>query len=358
MKNILGIIFPDNNKLTPWYDSFYELPVAGGYKLIDFPLSSMSNSGIRKIGIAAKEITPGLYDHLQGGAAWNLEKSSQGLYLLQGGDKMKNDITHVLYNFIKTCKEKYVLLSGCTFAYNMLFCGLLDFHLNKKSDLTVACTKSDVCGMGLHIDEENNVNSVSDGGARADRFNSINIYLINRYLLLKLLENHIFKNKNIYEYIVNNLREMRVFAYLHEGYIFDPCTPLSYFKASKEILSFKNRTSLLGSENLIYTNKKYHPPIKCFEQANVKNCISGDGCTVEGSATDSILFRGIRIMHNAEIKDCVIMDKCFIGKNCSIENAILQEECIVKEGISVCGDPENPLVLEKGTIISESIRKI
>ena len=343
MKNILGIIFPDNNK-TPWYNSLYELPVAGGYKLIDFPLSSMSNSGIKKIGIVAKEITPGLYDHLQGGAAWNLEKSSQGLYLLQSHDNSYNNMVKVLYEFVKTSKEKFVLLSGCTFAYNMTFCSLLDFHLNKNSDITIVCTKSDTCENG--------------SGQRADRYASMKIYLINRYLLLKLFENHIFENINIHEYIRNNLQKNCIFSYLYEGYVFNASTPLSYFRASKDILNFENRAKLFGTENIIYTNKKNHPPLKCLENANITDCISGDGCIVDGQVTDSILFRGIRIMQNAEISNSVIMDKCFIGKNCNIKNAILKEECIVKEGVSVCGDPEKPLVLEKGTIVSENIRKI
>lgn len=338
MKDTLGIIFSGKNNENTWYNSVYELPIAGRFKALDFILSSMVNSGIKKIGVVTNAMTTSLYDHLQSGDAWGLHKNEHGLYILPCGKDYLNEWGSV-YDFIKSSREKYVLIAGCDFVYNMTFDELVKFHIEKNSDITF---------MHSGFDIENGV-------APEKHKIPLNIYLINRYLILKLIENALRKKKSIQECVNDNLPKLRFFAFGYKGHLFLKDSPAAYLNSCKKLLDSSFRQSFLCGENKIYTAVKNYSPLKCSQNADVKDSLLADGSLIEGNVFGSMLFCGVRVISGASIIDSVVMDKCYIGRNCRLENVILKEDCIIKEGISVCGSTDKPLVLEKGSIVSKDM---
>ena len=81
------------------------------------------------------------------------------------------------------------------------------------------------------------------------------------------------------------------------------------------------------------------------------DCIVADGCTLEGRASNSVLFRGVQLEADAEVRDCVIMQGCVIGEGADLECVILDKEVIVRPGAVLRGTMDHPLVFKRGEVV-------
>ena len=359
MKDTLGIIYLTSNSLNSWYHSMYELPVAAGYKLIDFALSSMVNSGIVNIAVLSKENYVSLYNHLRSGAQWNLDINDVGLRIIP----YKGDYLKEACAFAKNSREKYVLLCRGDAVYNINYRDLYRFHTESKADITAAvtnCCTSNVNGFYEKI-YKNGTNEVSETDFRfcnpTNKCISMGIYLMKRQLFLKAAEKAVLlgETDDIIKFITKRCLTLKVLAYDYQKPLLTPQSAAAYYELSKSFLSDNVINDILLSQNRIYTNTKSYPPTILRKTSDVKRSILGDGCIIEGTVYDSVLFGGVKILKGASITDSIIMDKCFIGRDCCVQNAIIKEECIIKEGVRIMGNSKTPSVVEKGTIVTSDM---
>ena len=147
MKNVLGIM--DLNESEAHIRTLTSkrpvatLPIAGRYRLIDFALSSMVNSGIIKIGLMLPAKSRSIVDHLRSGKDWDLARRHDGLFYLPAMKEKKdtrNGNLQSFYsylNFVRKSDQEYVLISGSRFLYNIDFRTILRFHQNTGADITM-----------------------------------------------------------------------------------------------------------------------------------------------------------------------------------------------------------------------------
>ena len=144
----------------------------------------------------------------------------------------------------------------------------------------------------------------------------------------------------------------KVKAYAFQGVALFNESTAEFFQNSLKLLEPEVRHGLFNRSNrTIYTTVRNEVPSYYGENAQIDDCIVADGCTLEGSAERSILFRGVTLAKNAKVKESIIMQDCVIGEGAELECVILDKDVVIGAGKRLCGTTEHPLVLKRGDIV-------
>ena len=284
MDQMTGIILTDTKEkqlgVLTEKRSTSAMPIAGRYRLIDFILSSMVNSGIRTIGIATQYNYSSLMDHLGSGKAWDLNRKNKGLYILPPHIGKENtgkpagdiDVLYGITTFIRKTKPDYVVFSSGNTIYNTTFNEALEFHKSKHADITILYnTESNKTDKELknytHL-------SVSESGRVSDIMKnythskskciSMETYIIERSLLLRIIETCIAHGQHdwVVDVLIKNLGTLDIYAYEFNGYVGRIDTIESYYKNNMNFLMPDVRKELLSSKQKIYTKVKDQVPTR------------------------------------------------------------------------------------------------
>ena len=336
------------------------IPIAARYRIIDFALSNMVNSGLRNIGIFTQSKSRSLVDHLGSGKPWDLDRRLNGLFVFNFGiaNVSLND-AEMLWNnmeYIYRSKEKNVILAPSYMIGNIDYIAAAKYHEEQGQDITILYkaidtgTKNFLNSDVLNIDENGNVLSVGKNIGAYDNLNiSMEMFIMKKDLLISLIHKCIQSGSysTIKDAIYKNLKNLKVTGYGFKGYLHCVNSISSYYKANMDMLNLKTTKELFFSNGPIYTKIKDEPPTKYSEEGNVKNSIIADGCIIEGIIENSIISRGVTVRKGAEIKDSIILQNCEIKEDSKLFNIIMDKNVIVEKGKQLNGDAEFPLVIEK-----------
>lgn len=372
MNSMTGIILPDDNdsKLGVLTEmrSTSAIPMASRYRLIDFVLSSMVNSGIRNVGIATQFNYSSLMDHLGSGKAWDLNRKDRGLYILPpniGRETLGSvigdvDVLYGIGTFLRKTKPDYfVVTKGNTF-FNMNFKAALEYHVEKGADITIIYNdeKEDTDCLTRHtlvnVNDDGRIDDIMVNHPHpSTSFVSTDTMIIERTLLIGLIEDCVSRGEHdiCMDILVKNLNRLKIFGYKFDGYVGRIDSLESYYKHNMNFLRSDVRNELFNSDAKIFTKVRNQIPTRYSDSCRVSNCLIADGCTIEGTVENSILFRGVRIGKDTTVKNSIIMQDSVIQSNCFVENVVLDKEVTLLEGKNLMGQPSYPFVVKKGTTI-------
>lgn len=369
----LGIIFPNSyDDLVPELVSerlMASIPFASRYRMIDFVLSSMVNSGIDNVTAIVRKNYHSLMDHLGSGREWDLTRKNGGLNIVppfaQKNVKVYNGRMEALANilaFLKSQKEKYVIMSDTNIVANFDFGKLLEAHIESGADVTIAYTEqelpestrtaeADSKGLYYTLDIENNrVKHININSKETGMQNfSMNVYAVERELLIQQISEAFVRGLVYYErdIISPQLSELNVQAYKFEGYYARISDMKSYFYENMKLLEDENLDALF-SGNQIYTKIRDDNPTRYIAGSKVKNVMVADGCVIEGEVENSVLFRGVKVAKGAKVKNCVLMQDTVIEAGASVEYVITDKRVTVTEGEKIKGNESFQVYIEKG----------
>ncbi len=340
------------------------IPVAGSFRALDFPISSMSNSGIKKIGIITQSNTKSIYDHLRSGKWWNIGRKKEGLYVLSPamtdhGTSFYRGTADAIYqniDFLKKSYEDYVVLTNADCIYKIDFNDIIKHHASTGADVTIAVQKNT---RGLDMRELGNVIVGKDGKLEAFEEEPIEpisdtyfaeIFVFSRKHLIELLERLNKENRFRLreDLLVRYRNHLNIQCYNLESYWSSTSTTDMFFKTNMDFLSDDVRTAMFREGSRIYTKPKDLPPVKYNFNATVKNSIVGRGSIVDGSILNSVVFRDVKVGAYSTVRNSVIMESTIIGNNVHLENVIVDKGCIIENDVVLIGDPKNIRVIEKG----------
>lgn len=368
MENVIGIIFSSclSDSLMGLTNErpIAILPFGGRYRLLDFPLSNMVNSGLRTVGIITPHNYRPVLDHLGAGKEWLLDRKIGGLFILPGqgrGDDYRRfpygDIKRNL-DFLEKDQADYVILSYSNSVLNIDFKQILEVHHGEKRDITFIYREEvPVPGMGmqfLETDGENRIQGLSPGveGEKGKAF--LDMLIIKRSLLLGLLqEGAIPADGELLDLIGSRLGELQAYGFPFQGYVGRITSVQSYFDCNMDLLKPEIRQELFVGPNKIHTKETDNPPSRYGIDAAVKNSLIASGCRIEGQVENSIIFRQVHIKPGAVVKNSIVMQKSQIGENGVLDYAILDKFVRVKDGLAVQGEYNSPIVIEKRTNLKE-----
>lgn len=332
-QSMLGIINATNEldtfqQLTA-HRPLAALPFAGRYRLIDFMLSNMVNSGITNVAIFTGHGVRSLMDHLGSGKQWDLARKRDGLFVFTPDARTVNErfgsFAHFARNisYFLRSKEKYVVITNCDIIGIMDFHKILDHHIETESDIT----------------------EVFQNGK------SLQTFILEKDLLLSLFEK--YKNQGYYSIldVVHDRRnKFRNNMYEWSGYIAKIDSLKSYYRYSLDILQPSVWKQVFTKEAPIFTKVKDEPPTRYKKGAKIANSMIANGCIIEGELENCIVSRSVKIGKGSVIRNSIIMQKCQIEENCVLDGVIIDKDVKIENSVQLIGTLETPYVVEKGSV--------
>ncbi len=367
MNNMMSILFASGNesKLNELtlHRTTASLPFGGRYRLIDFSLSNLVNSGISNIGIVTRSNYQSLMDHIRQGRDWDLNRKNGGISVFppfvynssREVYKGKIEAIYSIFSFLNRSKEDYVVISNCNIAANIDFEEIFDRHVKSGSDLTVVCHKGYTTTSHRIVIEKDDDNKVTDiyeteYAGSEEKYISLNIYLIKKDVLIDLVQKAYARGMVDFEkdILFKMVSEGRVSAYEACCYAAIVDDVKTYYNESMNLLNFDTREALFGQESKIYTKVKDSVPTVYQSGAKVSNSLLADGCVINGTVENSILFRNVRIEEGAVVKNSIVMENGVVGKNSSLQYAITDKDVVISEDRNISGFITYPIVIVKG----------
>lgn len=370
--NALGIIFPNSyDEAVPELVNvrlMASIPFASRYRLVDFVLSSMVNSGINNVALLVKQNYLSLMDHLGSGREWDLVRKNGGLHLFPPNAERssKNYTGRVsalasILGFLRDQKEKYVIMADSNNAVNFDFKEMLRSHIETGADVTIAYTEEEIPEGYLKLSDNQGFYysfNVEAGRIKKIYVNpktsgvqnlSMNIFIVERKFLIDLINTAFVRGQRHFErdVLMNKLDELNVQGYKFEGYVARINSIKSYFDENMRLLDDENLDGLFGRAS-INTKIRDDNPTRYVKGAKVQNSMAADGCVIEGEVENSILFRGVKVAKGARVKNCILMQNTVIEENAVVEYLITDKNVVISKDKEMKGTDTYPIYINKG----------
>lgn len=340
------------------------MPIAGSYRSIDFALSSMSNSHVQKVAVCTQFNSRSLNQHLNSSKWWDFGRKQGGLFVLTPTVTSDNsywyrgtaDAIYQNIGFLKESHEPYVIITSGDCVYKMDYNQMLNYHIDKKADVTVAYTRlndgqDDPTRFGVvEMAEDGRIYSFEEKPVAARSMTvSAGIYIIRRRLLIELLEKANAEERYdfVKDILVRYRETKKIYGYELTGYWNNIASVDSYYRTNMDFLKKDVRDYFFGDYAGIYSRVEDQPPAKFNPGAVMKNSLVASGCIINGSVENSILFRKVYVGNNCTIKNSIILNDVYIGDNTVIENCIVESRGTIRAGQTYRGEDGIKIVVEE-----------
>ncbi|MED1471352.1 glucose-1-phosphate adenylyltransferase [Bacillus salipaludis] len=345
------------------------VPFGGKYRIIDFPLSNCSNSGIDTVGVLTQYQPLLLNSYIGIGSAWDLDRKDGGVTVLppyseSSEVKWYTGTASAIYqnlNYLKQYQPEYVLILSGDHIYKMNYESMLEYHIEKRADVTISLIEvpwAEANRFGImSTNEDMRITEFEEKpSSPKNNLASMGIYIFSWNILKEYLEmdernphsSHDF-GKDVIPLLLDEKKKL--FAYPFKGYWKDVGTVQSLWEANMDLLNDKCELDLFDLDWRIYSVNPNQPPQYIAPNAIVKESLINEGCTIEGEIEKSVLFQGVSVGQGTIIKESVIMPDAIIGNNVLIEKAIVPSEVTVPDG-TVIRSFEDEIILVTEEMLS------
>lgn len=341
----------------------------GRYRLIDFPLSNMVNSGITDVGVITKQNYGSLMDHLGSGREWDLSRKKGGLHLLppfshhvgnSGVYRGRLDALDGVWDYIEHSAADYVVLSDCDIVTTLDYRPVVEAHIASGADITVVYAdgfydqSTNQYATLLDLDDSGRVKDVTiDPPVTGPCKLCLDTFVMSRTFLKKIVKEAV--SRNLYSFgrdvLQNRSAGYEIYGYHHDGYYAKIDSLQSFYEANMALLDTENRNRLFLKSAPIYTKINDNGPVRFGLESSIRNCLIADGCVIEGKVENCIIFRGVKIAKGAHLKDCVVMQGAVIGQNANLTCVITDKNVTIADERILTGSKGYPLYIGKGARI-------
>lgn len=373
-----GIIFANlNNKNIPELTAVRteaSVPFGGRYRLIDFILSGMVNAGITDVNVITSYNYQSLVDHLGSGKDWDLARRTGGLRLLtpyiasfsnRSPDRYDTrlDALYSISDALAKTKDELLVISDSDAIFNIDLSDMIAKHKESGADLTFAVKRMTLTG---NESEKYNLYTSDDNGnltevaahplyVEGEWDVSMNLWIANRTFLLSAIRDaaaHGFDSitRGIVARYMGRA-DMKVYRY--DGFYASLSTLEEYYACSMQLTGDKDMwNSLFAVKNQpIITKVRNSPSTQYVSGSKVKSSMIADGCVIEGTVENCILFRGVRIAKGSVVKNCILFQDTIVGEGSQLSSVITDKNVVIRQGVTLCGHPSKPFYIDKNKMI-------
>lgn len=368
LNNVHGILMTNqpgyNLKELSSIRSISSVPYGGRYRLVDFVLSNMVNAGITDIGVVLQQGYQSLLDHLGSGKDWDLARRRGGLRLLppfsmtntqQHNYKGMMDALVGLRDYLAEIKQEYIIIADADVVANIELEKVYAQHIASGADVTVVCSKdyTDRPGYATYY-------TLAEDGSAAEivskpvGYESLNVYVVSKAKLIDLVEYAAARGLYSFSHqVLANKDELglKVVPYVFEGYVARFPTVADYFAKSMDLLKKEVRDDLFNPAHPIRSKDRSDPATYYGPDSKVVGSMISDGCVIEGTVENSIIFRNVKIAKGAVVKNCILMKDVEIGADTNLNCVICDKSVSIGDGRTLSGCEAYPIVYAKGARI-------
>jgi glucose-1-phosphate adenylyltransferase len=370
MRNAMGIILNVDGEDSSLKDflghrSLSTLPFGGRYRLIDFTLSNMVNSGLSQIGVIGSHKYSSLVDHLGTGKEWSLSRKTQDLRILSGsrndriGSLIKVNLINLQRNrsFLEQSSSDDVIIATPNLITTYNFKNAYARHLKNDSDITLIFKKDaphyHLLDDDIYLDfSKNRITNIHYKKNKKTNHFFTEMLIIKKSTLLHLLDHGELTGAwDLMDLIKTNIHLLKIFGAQHTGCIYRVNNLKNYMSTSMHLLEYNVMQELFLSENSIQTKIKDNHPTLYRTPNSVSNSIVGSGCIIDGAISHSILFRDTILGGKSDIQNSIIMQHCEIGKHVTMNYVVMDKDTRIRDNTTLIGQPNAPIIFKKGSVI-------
>ena len=366
---VMGIIFTNDvavDALT-LKRTMASLPFGGRYRQIDFHLSNLSAGGIEHVGIVSRSNYQSLMNHVGSGEEWGLELGEGGLefltpWALGNDDRYRGKLENLnaVLDFLRFSEEEYVVLSDSSIITNLDVKDIVRSHIESGKDITIVAKPGvadgqmqlDLAVKTLHGEVKDLVvNYPAPEGYLA----SMDLFVVGREWLIRKVKElvahdkfHMDRDLVLGQWNEGNLS---IHVYEYNGVALYNENAQEYFANSMALLQKKVRDGLFNAHHPIFTRVRDRVPNYYGEGCRVENTLTADGGIFDGSVTNCVLFRNVKVETDAQVDHCVVMSDTVIGEGAYLQYVILDKNVTVTPGAKLVGTANNPIVIKRGETV-------
>lgn len=376
MKNTLGIIigFDSNNDLRELSEHrpVASVPFGGRYRVIDFMMSNLVNSGCYQVAVLMRDKYQSLLDHLGSGKDWDLSRKRGGMFLLPPNAFAPKSSPLVTENYrtslealgsisdmLNKNKSEHVLICSADIVANIPLDEVMKEHKKSEADVTIVCTKNPEGGafdMFLDLSPRHEVEDIHNGDNMGGKckYKSMGIYIMKRKYLQSLLSDCVTHNlcsfeRDAMQHVFK--RGDKVHGYVFDKYSAKIENVKGYFSASMDMLDKDIRDQVFLENRPILTKIYDEAPTYYGEDAEVSDSLIADGSRIEGTVKNSIIFRGCTIAKDAVVKDSIVLPNSSIGEGVELSYVVTDKGVTVRENRKMVGGATYPVAIAKNATV-------
>ena len=363
----LGIIsFEDSSVNIEGLGDFRPVPATafmGRYRIIDFILSNMTNSGIDSVQVYCKEKPRNLIEHLGDGRHYNINSKRGKLRILFGEKTFSSpvynhDIANYILNmqYIEKDKNPYVVIAPSYFIYNIDFSEVLDTHIESGADITALYTNTSDAKTAFHgcdtftMDKDKRVLSIDKNrGKYKTRSVSLEAYVMRKDLFITLVKtgaeiSSLYWFKDVLREVIN---EVDIRGYAVKGFVACINNQKEYYRINMLLKDYKVAFNLFKSNWPIYTHTNNSSPSLFTKDSDVSASVVANGCEVDGTVKNSIISRNVKIGKDAVIENSIVLPGAVIGDGVHLDHVIVDKYATIHKVKELVGTEDNLIYVKR-----------
>jgi len=367
----MGIIFANDGTIGALTQkrTMASLPFGGRYRQVDFAMSNLCAAGVHHVGIITRHSYQSLMNHIGSGEEWGMELEEGGLefltpYAMSRTDNYRGKLESLYsaMNFLEYgTEDEYVFMIDSAVLSNIDLNSVLASHIASGKDITVVTKEGIANGtkqldLAIKLDENGEIADMAvDYVAPAEYLASMDIFVLSKKWLAQQVKEHIAHN--LYhmdrDLVLGQWQKgaISVNVYEFKGAALFNESVQEYFANSLALINKDVRHDLFQYNHPVYTKVRDRVPCYYGENCAIQDCMVADGCMLEGTAKNSILFRQVTIAEGANVEDCLIMNDTVVGEGAALKNVILDKDVVVRPGAQLIGTASNPIIVKRGEIV-------
>lgn len=342
------------------------IPFGGDYRIIDFILSSMVNAGVTDVGVIMHGKCQSLLDHLGSGKSWDLSRNFGGLTLLpafayneqhrgDGQFRGRVDALGSVMNYLKSIRQDYVVLSDSDTVINAPLEDVLRRHIDTGADITAVCTAVPGDGQDTYfrLDARGRITDTAYGLHTPEGYRCLNIFVLRTELLIQLVTECLSHNRySLRRDILQGMSSrLHLQSYVYDGYAAHISTLQNYYDRSMELLDTATRSALFCPDRPVYGKENDSPSSYIDPEGGCVNSLTADGCDIQGSVKNCVLFRNVRIEKGASVENCILFKDTVVKRGAILRGVITDKYVTVSENVTLMGHERYPIVIAKGATV-------
>ncbi|MEG0779128.1 MAG: glucose-1-phosphate adenylyltransferase subunit GlgD [Oscillospiraceae bacterium] len=342
------------------------VPFGGRYRAIDFALSNLVNAGVTDVGVVLHGRYQSLLDHLGTGKNWDLSRKRGGLKILppfaytqKWGDtefRGKMEVLAGVRSYLEEIRQDYVILMDGDLVTNLPVGEVLAQHIASGADITAVC--GDDCfsvsdGTYFEVAEDGRITDTLYRLHTPRGYRALEVYVLSKELLLSLVDDCDSHDQYSFRHDVLQARadRLHIRSFIWGGYAAQIRSVQGYYDRSMQLLDPVIRADLFCPQRPIRAKSSDEASSYIDPQGECVNTLVGDGCCIEGSVKNSILFAGVTVERGAEVRDCVLFKGTTVHANAVLHHVITDKSVEILPDRTLMGHADYPLVVAKGSRI-------
>ncbi len=361
---VAGLIFANSEgklkKLTA-NRSTASVPFGARYRIVDFALSNLVNKGVTSVGIITNENYRSLMDHVSSGISWDLDRKNGGVFFIppyykRGVGRFNTSISSLAgaTEYIERCSAECIVLYDSNIIANIDLSAAYKQHKQTGADITLIyhtgkLPEKSSEKMIVELGDDSRITKISFADNETEASFGIGVTIINRSLLLKIIEEALDEGITDFAHTVlaSKINELNIYGFEHKEYVAVMDNTATYYEANRDLLNSDVRKQLFNKQRPILTKVRDGMPTRYGIKAKVNNSLIADNCIIEGTVKNSIIFRDVKIGKGAVVENSILMQGTVVGKDTVLDYVIADKNTTIGEGLELKGKKEHLCFFEK-----------